>query len=193
MIQVAEGVLSQENISVSVMEVEVNGSLLSQLVIPAVPGEYYAYSSEFTEERPMYALMKCKANKERPIAAAKDLGYEVNLFFLFGSPHVQVCSIRMAHAFGLLGDSVNSESFGETWIAPAGITVETFYELRSQKDVVMLAETCRAACFKSREVFITLDPGMVIAMMTDGGKYGLFFVKGFTPTSIQIDACHILM
>ena len=47
----------------------------------------------------MYALMKCKANKARPIAAAGDLGHEVNLLFLFG----------------------------ETWIAPAGITPENFY------------------------------------------------------------------
>jgi len=165
----------------------------SELVIPAVPGEYYAYSSEFTEKRPMYALMKCKANKARPIAAAGDLGHEVNLLFLFGSPiQAQVCAVRAAHASGLLGDSVNGELFGETWIAPAGITPENFYELRSRKDVVALVETCQATCSK-REVSITLDPGALIAMMTDGGKYGLFFVKGLTPVSIQIDACHILL
>ncbi len=172
--------------------VEVQG-VPSQMVIPAVPGEYYAYSSEFTEERPLYALMKCKANKDRPIAAARDLGHEVNLLFLFGSPiQVQVCAVRSAQASGLLGDSVNSESFGETWIAPAGITVEDFYELRSRKDVVALVETCQTACSK-REVSIALDPGAIIAMMTDGGKYGMFFVMGLTPTSIQIDACHILL
>lgn len=165
----------------------------SELVIPAVPGEYYAYSSEFTEERPLYALMKCKANKDRPIVAAEDLGYEVNLLFLFGSQNqVQVCSVRAAHASSLLGNSVNGESFGKTWIAPAGITAEDFYELRSRKDVVALVETCQATCSK-REVSITLNPGAVIAMMTDGGKYGLFFVKGLTPASIQIDACHILL
>lgn len=165
----------------------------SELVIPAVPGEYYVYFSEFTKERPLYALMKCKANKARPIAAAEDLGYEVNLLFLFGSPNqVQVCAVRAAHASGLLGDSINGESFGETWIAPAGIAAEDFYELRLRKDVVELVKTCQVAC-SERKMSIALNPGAVIAMMTDGGKYGLFFVKGLTPVSIQIDACHILL
>ena len=173
-------------------EAEIQG-VLSQLVIPAVPGEYYAYSSEFTGERPLYAFMKCKANKARLIAAAGDLGHEVNLLFLFGNPNqVQVCAVRAACASGLLGDSVNCESFGETWIAHARITTEYFYELRSQKDVVALVEVCQAACLK-HEVSIALNLGMVIAMITDGGKYGLFFVKRITPTSIQIDACHILL
>lgn len=110
-------------------ETEVHQGILSDMVIPAVPGEFYAYSSKFTKERPLYALMKCKANKERPIVAAGNLGHEANLLFLFGSPiHVvQVCAVKMAHAFGLLRDSVNGKSFGETWIAPAGITVENFY------------------------------------------------------------------
>lgn len=167
--------------------------ILSDLVIPAVPGEYYAYSSEFTEERPLYVLMKCKANKNRLIAAAGDLGHEANLLFLFGSPNqIQVCAVRTAHASGLLGDSVNGESFGETWVAPAGITAEEFYELRSRKDVTALVETCQAACLE-HEVSIALELGSIVAMMTDRGKYGLFFVKGITRTSIWIDACHILL
>ncbi|MBI2087103.1 MAG: hypothetical protein HYT69_02980 [Candidatus Zambryskibacteria bacterium] len=167
----------------------------SHLVIPAVPGEYYAYSSEFTEERPLYALMKCKANKARPITAAGDLGHETNLLFLFGSPiQVGICAVRTAHASGLLGNSISDESFGETRIASVEITAEDFYELRSRKDVAALVETCHAACSgKDRKVTLALDPGAVVAMMTDGGKYGLFFVKGLTPTSIQIDACHILL
>lgn len=174
-------------------ETEVHQGILSDRVIPAVPGEYYAYSSEFTEERPLYALMKCKANKNRPIAAAGDLGHEVNLIFMFGSPNqVRVCAVREAHTFGLLGNSVNGESFGETWIAPAGITIENFYELRSRKDVMALVETCQAAC-SGRDMSIALEPGAIIAMMTDGGKYGMFLVKGLTQTSIWIDACHILL
>lgn len=167
--------------------------ILSDLVIPAVPGECYMYSSEFTVGRPLYVFMKCKANKSRPIGAAEDLGHEANLLFLFGNPNeVQVCAIKEAHHSGLLGDSVNGEVFGETWIAPAGITAEDFYKLCSQQDVAKLVEVCRAAC-SERRGFIALDPGAVIAMMTDCGKYGLFFVKGLTQASIQIDACHILL
>lgn len=166
---------------------------LSESVISAVPGEFYAYASEFTDERPMYVLMKCKANKSRPIAAAEELGHEVNLLFLFDSPiQAEVCAIKTACASGLLGHSVNTELFGETWIAPARITATEFYGLRSQKDVGVLVEICQVAC-ADHVVSIKLDPGIIIAMMTDGGKYGLFLVKEIASKSIKIDACHILL
>ena len=58
--------------------------------------------------------------------------------------------------------------------------------------MVALVETYQATCLK-REVSITLDPGALIAMMTDGGKYGLFFVKDLMLTSMRIEACHILL
>lgn len=90
--------------------------VLSELVIPAVPGEYYAYHSEFTEDKPLYVLMKCKANKARSIATARDLGREANLLFLFNSSvQAQVCAIKLAQASGLLGDYVSGDLFGETW------------------------------------------------------------------------------
>lgn len=164
---------------------------LSDLVIPAVPGEYYSYSAEFTEERPLYALMKCKANKNRPIATAHELGKEANLLFLFGNPG-RVCSVQTAHAAGLLGESIDEGSFGETWIAPARISASEFYKLRVRKGLAELAQLCQNVCVAD-EAFIDLRLGMVIAMMTDGSKYGLFCVKHATATSIQIDACHILV
>lgn len=165
----------------------------SDLVIPAVPGEFYAYSAEFADVRPLYALMKCKANKARPLAAAGELGLEANLIFLFGDPHrVQACAMNEAHAFGFLGDVASVKPFGETWIAATGITVENFYDLRSRQDVVAMMKICQASCAK-RETSIVLELGTVVAMMTDGGKYGLFFVKELTQESMQIDACHILV
>jgi hypothetical protein len=54
-----------------------------------------------------------------------------------------------------------------------------------------LVEICKVAC--KRGEGITLNSGMVIAVMTSSGKYGLFFVKGLASTSILIDACHILL
>lgn len=166
---------------------------LSQSVIPAVPGEYYAYSARFTTEQPLYVFMKCKANKVRLVADAKSLGREANLLFLLeSSTQAQVCSVREACTCGLLGDSVSKELFGETWIGHTVITAENFYEVRSQKDVTTLVKICRSACSK-RETSIVLSNGTVIAMMTDGGKYGMFLVKELTPSSILIDACHILL
>jgi len=166
---------------------------LSQSVIPAVPGEYYSYSARFTAEQPLYVFMKCKANKVRSIADAKSLGREANLLFLLeSSSQAQVCSVREACTCGLLGNFVSKELFGETWIGRAGITAENFCEVRSQKDVATLVKICRNTCSK-RETSIVLSNGTVIAMMTDGGKYGMFLVNDLTPTSIQIDACHILL
>ena len=164
---------------------------LSELVIPAVPGEYYAYPSRFTKDRPLYVFMKCKANKSRPIDDAESLGREANLLFLFGR-QTHVCAIKAANISGLLNKPIDNESFGETWISPVEITPKDFYNLRSQKDVETLVETCRVSCAK-REVSLALEPEMIIAMMTDGGKYGMFLVKELTSTSIQIDACHILL
>src|SRR5687768_11064818 len=89
---------------------------LSDLVIPAVPGEYYSYSSEFTKDRPLYALLKCKANKNRPISALRNLGREANLLFSFGAP--QVCSVQEARDSGLLPGVAYRKSLVETWITP---------------------------------------------------------------------------
>lgn len=165
----------------------------SQLVIPAVPGEYYAYTAEFTKEQPVYALLKCKSNKARTIPTVRELGREANLLFLFNdSSQAQVCAIREANNKGLLDNSLRNELFGETWMSSVKITANDFYNLRSRKDVPSLVKVCRIACSKHM-TSTTVCPETVIAMMTDAGKYGLFFVKRLTPTSIQIDACHILL
>lgn len=164
---------------------------LSDLVIPAVPGEYYLYSAEFTEERPLYALMKCKANKNRPIETVAALGKEANLLFLFDESR-RVCSVQTANFLGLLGQPVEDGLFGETWIAQAGISASEFYKIRARKGLAELAQICQNVCIAD-EAFIDLRLGMVIAMMTDSSKYGLFCVKKMTASLIQIDACHILV
>jgi hypothetical protein len=164
-----------------------------ELVIPAVPGEYYGYSSKFTAEKPLYTLLKCKSNKYWTIASAAHLGPEANLLFRFDSAaRAQVCAIKTAHTLGLLGDSVNSDLFGETWVAAASITTEEFYALHSLEKIPTLVDICNAAC-AACEVSADLKPGAVIAMMTDSGKYGMFLVRRLTPSSIHIDACHILL
>jgi hypothetical protein len=167
--------------------------VLSQEVIPAVPGEFYAYSSEFTVERPLYVLMKCKANKSRPVEVASKLGKEVNLIFLFDSfVQARVDAIKTAHARGLLGNSINGELFGETWIAEADITTEDFHNIKSRKNVAALVRACMTACSQHKST-VKVKPGSLIAIMTDLGKYGIFLVEELTPTSIEIDACHILL
>lgn len=169
-----------------------NPGPLSEGIIPAVPGEFYDYSSEFTEGKPLYVLMKCKANKARSIATAAELGGEANLVFKLNSAtHADVRSIKAAHAEGLLGE-IDGSLFGETWIAVTSLSPDEFYNIRSRQDVTVVVEICTLAC-SSRESSLELYPGAIIAMMTDGDKYGLFFVRQLTTQSIQIDACHILL
>ena len=164
----------------------------SEMIIPAVPGEFYAYPSNFTIEKPLYALMKCKSNKARMIAEAGRLGHEASLLFRFDTAtHAQVCAIKTARAYGLLG-AIDGEPFGETWIKPVAMSTEEFYDLCVQENTALLVEICKEAC-SQRETVADLKKGMVIATMTDAGKYGLFLVMELTPESIGIDACHILL
>lgn len=167
--------------------------VLSDAIIPAVPGEFYSYSAQFTDKQPLYVLMKCKANKSREIDAAEELGQEANLLFRINDANgAQVYAVRDACTSGLLGDSVDIELFGHTWIAPVEMTAGDFHRLRFQQNVHSLVEICRTAC-SSRNTSATLSSGSIVAMETDQGKYGIFRVRKLTQVSIEIDACHILL
>lgn len=175
------------------MPMVTNQTTFNDMIIPAQPGEFYSYASEFTAERPVLALMKCKSSKSRPIKQLPDLGPEANIFFQFGdSNQVRAHSIKTAHAFGLLDSLAVENPFGETWLATAHITVEEFYEIHSCKDVETLVNACQEACFE-RKVVVEMNEGSIVAIMTSGGKYGMFLVQEITSVSIQVVACHILL
>lgn len=164
---------------------------LSESIIPAMPGKFYAYPFVFTDSRPLYALLDCKANKGRPLAHAGELGREVHLHFGFdGTICARVSSIKTARNAGLLGH-VNAE-FDDVWVAPAEIAIEDFYALCAQRNSAKLADICKVACWE-RKGSTDVAPGIIIAVMTSASKYGLFLVKELSPTSASIDACHILL
>ncbi len=165
---------------------------LSQDIIPAVPGEFYSYRSHFGGECPLYALMKCKSNKARPTCQAKSLGMEANAFFHFTDADPRVLSIKAACASGMLKGVEDHSLFGETWFAPTDLTIEEFKAIHSQKDADLLVEACRKS-FGLRQVVIDLHQEQIVAMMTDGGKYGLFMVEEMTNSTVQIAACHVLL
>lgn len=167
--------------------------ILSDEIIPAEVGEFYNYTSEFTTERPVFALMKCKANKNRPVEQLPELGAEANIFFCFdGTTQVRACSIRTAHSLGLLDCQVNGESFDKTLLGSTKVDIEDFHDIRSNKDVKTLMEVCQRTCNNS-EAIIELGKGSIVAMMNDRGKYGMFLVQEMTPESVQIMACHTLL
>ncbi|OGD68109.1 hypothetical protein A2996_00845 [Candidatus Campbellbacteria bacterium RIFCSPLOWO2_01_FULL_34_15] len=166
--------------------------ILSQEIIPAVRGEYYSYSSIFTQEQPLYALMKCKSNKARPISAIADLGSEVNALFQFNEDGQKILSIKTADTLGLLG-GVNSEIvFDDIWIAPTNLTSKQFMELWVDKKEKELVSVCRKV-INAHHTLVKLHKGLVVAMMISGGKYGMFLVSKVTPSLIKIEACHILL
>jgi hypothetical protein len=166
--------------------------LLSDSIISATPGKFYAYQPVFTDQKPLYALLDCKANKSRTTAQASELGREVHLHFGFkGATPVRATSVKTAMATGLFAP-VDAE-FDDVWVAPAaGIAIEDFYTLCAKRDSAGLANICKAACSK-RETSIIVTPGIIVAVMTSGGKYGLFMAKQITPTTASVDACHVLL
>jgi hypothetical protein len=164
---------------------------LTESIIPAVPGKFYAYQPTFTLDKPLYALLDCKANKSRTIAQASELGREVHMLFEFDDAFMaRVSSIKATQDRGLFA-GIEAE-FDHVWVAPAPIEIEDFYSLCAKRDSARLVEVCMEAC-SERQKSIGVAPGMVVALMTSGRKYGLFLVKELTPTSVSIDACHVLL
>lgn len=160
-------------------------------VIPSVRGEFYSYSTQFSVDRPLAYLMKCKANKARPINEAELINHEIDLAFVFGNP-VLACTPKALEFAELVGDRVIAEDLVRTMIAPAGITEERFYQLRQQKDGETVKQVCREAA-QDAETAIALSQGMILSVATESGKYGLLLVKEITVSSVKVDACHILL
>jgi len=148
---------------------------LSEAIMPAEKDEFYAYSALFSDQRPVYALMKCKSNKSRPKADIPTLGEEANL--LFGFDHV-----------GVTMTPIRGKS--NCKIAIADITVDEFRRICAEKDVAALTSICHDTCYE-HSVPIAMKQGVIVAVMTDNSKYGIMLVKDISDTCIVIDACHI--
>src|SRR5262249_19524515 len=144
-------------------------------VIPAVRGEFYSYSSSFTADRPIGFLMKCKANKDRPLADVADYFQEHDLTFVFAGG-VSVCSPNAAPSMRLLG-SLIAANLNQTFIAArADISEDAFYALRRRKNGQELAAVCGQMEPRNYAV-VALSVGTIFAVITGSGKYGLLLVK----------------
>jgi hypothetical protein len=92
--------------------------------------------------------------------------------------------------------SVNSllsgEVFDDIWFAPTDLTAKQFMKLHSNRKEKGLVNACREVSSEYK-TSVTLRKGLVVAMMTKGGKYGMFLVSKITPFSVNIEACHILL
>jgi hypothetical protein len=164
---------------------------LSQGIIPAVPGEFYSYPALFTTERPLFALMKCKANKARLTSEIDALGMEAGAFFRFGGDAPNIFPIKEAQARRLLTLRPGAVS-GEAAISTAELSPDQFFELQKSRDQEELVRACTRA-LSCPEVVIELHRDSVVALMTSDGRYCVFLVEEITHSSIQIEACHILL
>jgi hypothetical protein len=164
---------------------------LSDEIILAERGEFYAYTAEFTPDRPVFVLMKCKANKNRPVEQLPVLGSEANVLFQFdGFNQARACSVETAKLQGLIDPRVNWQSWVETHLGLPNISTREFERICSQKDVDRLVTTCMEVCSKE-EKFLDLAEGSIVAVATSDGKYGLFLLEEISSESILIAAGHV--
>lgn len=165
---------------------------LSDEIIPAVRGEYYAYSSRFTQERPIYSLLKCKSNKNRPFADLPRLGRSANALFTFSSTGQSAAlTLESACERGLITATAKADANDETLLSSTNMTDAEFHKLQTQHDSELLIAACKASV-QADEAHIMLRTGLVVSMITKSGKYGLFLVSNLRSDSVTIDACHVL-
>ena len=163
----------------------------SQTVISAVTGEFYDYSTKFTEKRALFALLHCKSSKGYSVNDIVKLGVEANFIFSFNES-ITFRSVGATKTLDLPNDFSKDKSHINTYVSLAGITAKDFYEIRSRMQVSDMIKICQKSC-SDLDSIVTITPESVVAFMTESGKYGLFLVKEVTPELVSIDACHILL
>lgn len=168
-------------------------TILSETLLPAIKGEFYDYDYKFLSARPVFALLKCKSQKGRPIEQLSNLGPEANILFCFGKKsQVSAHSINFANELNMLSCTFENDFFGKTYLGATSITLDEFNSIRNEEDVATLVAICKEACSKKLSS-IELKEGSLFAVTTDTGKYGLFSVQTISDDSVLISACHILL
>jgi hypothetical protein len=164
----------------------------SEHIIPAVPGEFYSYTSDFSIDRPLYFLMKCKANKSRPLATdVRHIVQELDLTFVFGN-EVLLCSPNSTLSLKLLGSIISDpQKLNNSEIRVATITEDTFYDCYNEKKKSFLVDIHHNS--RVNESSVVLSKGLILSVKTSSGKYCLILVKEITPSTCKVDACHILL
>ena len=170
----------------------IDKNILSEDVIPAIKGQFYSYSADFSLDRPLYFLMSCKSNKGRPIT--EDVKYiiqELNLCFIFGN-QVTICSPNSEESILLLKNSeVHHENLSYSEIRVSSISKDTFYYCYQKKEESLLVDIYDTA--NENVSNIILSTGTILSVKTASGKYGLILIKELTNSTCKVDSCHILL
>lgn len=161
-------------------------------IVPAVPGEFYSYTSSFSKDRPLYFLLKCKANKSRPLTTdANQICQELDLTFVFGN-EVILCSPNSSPSVVLLGSVIaDPKKLNRSEIRVPTVSEDIFYECYHNKNESLLVDIYRTSGVT--ESSVVLSKGLILSVKTGSGKYSLILIKEVTPSTCNVDACHVLL
>lgn len=162
---------------------------LSEDTIPSVQGEWYNYHSVFTPMRPLGYLMKCKANKDRPLRFVEE-NDSVDIVFVFDDEVVQVCSPCSGHSLKMMAGRVDPEALKKVGLVQTALTRERFDAIRTGKDVVGLLTARQSGSVAS---CLPVTKGMILAITTQAGIYCLMRATEVNPHKVCFDACHMLL
>jgi len=165
---------------------------LSEQIIPSIANEFYSYSTIFSVVKPLYFLMKCKAQKNRSLdTETKYLEKEHDLTFIFGDD-ILLCSPDSLDSVNMM-EKYRKElpKYNHTDIKICTMSKSDFYHCYTQKDKNLLVEIYNIMTNYGSEVILSND--LILSIKTKSNKYGLILIKKITPTSCEIDACHILL
>ncbi len=160
-VDVERGIVTPE--SVTNQQASLTGRAVHSEVL-----EYYSYRAVVTVQRPVFALLKCKASKVRPID--EEFGEECS-FIHFGA--MEVISLGGMH-FGRLN-----------------MTSKLFQDIRCGLNSQRVIEVCERVC--NWQTAQRLHVGDVFALKTDAGKAGLMHIEGLGDNYVQVAACHFIV
>ena len=169
-------------------------ALSSDEIIPAVRGEFYAYTCGFSAERPLYFLLKCKANKARPLTTdVEQLLQELDLTFIF-SDEVLLCSPSSGPSTDLLRNVLNDADLrrlNKTEIRLSALSTDRFHRSLEARSGLVLVDAFHGS--EPSDSVVRLSEGMTLSVRTASNKYALIRLRNVTVSACTLEASHILL
>jgi hypothetical protein len=154
-------------------------------------GDFYAYSSKFSKDTPLYIMMPCKANKNDDTNGVISKPKYIDFIFVFDKTN-KICSPNSKAAAIITRIKPESSVLNFTEIKVANITREDFYKVYNNMDIKGLIDIFSKSK-KATTDYQTIAKNMILAVKTQSNEYGLILVKSTSTTSVEVDACHAML